>query len=242
MVPEGAAQLHYLLKCRVDIGAMDHGVAVNAGLQLRRSCVHPVNRAGSNWAVALVAQGVDRGHIQQPGVLRAMRSVAGQAALRLDRGVLVHEWPAVLHVALGADRILIGRGPDVVVPKGAVNIMAVAALDQAFVHLVVEGHIECRLHIGVALIAERGLGRLEQRLLLAAVNVVAADAADARLGMRSTFEVGMRSRMAAQARGVHLFRRSLGRVEDLGYVAAAVNVRLARAVATLAGDPFLAVQ
>src|ERR1017187_6461445 len=112
---------------------MDHGVAVNAWLQLGRSGVHPVNRAGGDWAMALVAQGVDIRHIQQPGVLRTMRSVAGHAPLRLDRGVLVYERPTHLRVALGADHILVSRGPQVVVPEGAVRIMTVAALDQTFV-------------------------------------------------------------------------------------------------------------
>jgi hypothetical protein len=149
--------------------------------------------------VALVAQRVDVRHIQQPRVLRTVRSVATQASFRLDRGVLEDERPARLGVALGADRILIGRRLQVVVPEGAVNVVAVAALDQAFVHLVVERHIERRLHVGVALEAKRGLRSLQQRLFLAAVDAVAAGAADAGLGMRRTIEVGMRSRVAAQA-------------------------------------------
>jgi hypothetical protein len=144
---------------------MNVGVAAGAWRQLRRSCAHPVNRAGRDRAMALVAQCVDLRHVQQPRVLRTMRRVAPQAPLRLDRGVLEDEWPARLRVALGADRILIGRGLQVVVPEGAVRIVAVAALHQAFIHLVVEGHIERRLHVGVALKAERGLRSLEQLLL-----------------------------------------------------------------------------
>jgi len=96
-------------------------------------------------------------HIQQPGVLRAVRSVAGQASLRLDRCVLVNERTAHIGVALGANHILIGRGPQVVIPKGAVNVVTVVAFDHAFVHRMVERHIERRLHVGVALEAERGL-------------------------------------------------------------------------------------
>jgi hypothetical protein len=42
-------------------------------------------------------------------------------------------------MALGADSILIGRGPDVVVAECAVYVVAVAALHQALIHLVVEG-------------------------------------------------------------------------------------------------------
>ena len=75
----------------------------------------------------------------------------------LTGGVLVNERTAHIRVALGADHILIGRGPQVVVPERAVNVMTVVALDHAFVHRMVEGHTECRLHVGVALKAERGL-------------------------------------------------------------------------------------
>src|SRR5580658_4775795 len=170
---------------------MNKRVATDAWRDLRRSSAHRVNRAGGDRAMALVAQRVDVRHVQQPGVLRAMRSVAPQAALRLDRSVLVHEWPAGLGVALGADRILIGSRLQVVVPEGAVNVVAVAAFDQPFVHLVVKRHIERRLGVSVALKTEHWLWRLQQRLLLAAVDVVAAEAAHAGFGMRGSNEVGM---------------------------------------------------
>ena len=49
-------------------------------------------------------------------------------------------------------------------------------------------------------------------------------------------EVRMRAGVAAEALGVYFFGRSLGGVEDFGYVAAAGNVLAARAVAVLAGD------
>jgi hypothetical protein len=51
----------------------------------------------------------------------------------------------------------------------------------------------------------------------------------------------MRSSVAALALGVYLFRRSLGGIEDLRHVAAALDVRLARPVAVLAGDALAAV-
>ena len=40
---------------RIDVGPMNHGVAGDAGRTVRRSCVHPMDRAGGNRAVALVA-------------------------------------------------------------------------------------------------------------------------------------------------------------------------------------------
>src|ERR1035438_2684583 len=121
------------------------------------------------------------------------------------------------------------------------HVVAVGALDQAFIHLVVYRHVELRLLVGVALVAERGLRRLEQRLLLATVDVVAADATDAGFGMRRAFEVGMRSRVAAQALFLHILGACVGGVEYLGDVAATINVCFARAVAVLAGGPVAAV-
>jgi hypothetical protein len=41
-----------------------------------------------------------------------------------------------------------------------VHVMAIAALDQAFLNLVVKRHIERRLGVGVALEAESGLRSL----------------------------------------------------------------------------------
>ena len=74
--------------------------------------------------------------------------------------MLINPRPARLGVALGADRILIRGRLQIVVPKSAVGVVAIGALDQALVHLVVEGHVERRLHVRVALEAERWLGAL----------------------------------------------------------------------------------
>ena len=156
------------------------------GHAIRRSRALSMNRAEGHAAMALVAQRVDVRHVQHPGVLRTVRRVACQAAFRLDRSVLIDKRPAHIRVALGADHVLIDRRSQVVGLEGAVHVMAVGALDHAFVHRVMERHIELRLHVGVALEAERGLRSLEQRLCFAAVNAVATDAADVGLGVRRT--------------------------------------------------------
>ena len=126
---------------------MNIGMAVRTSYDFRRPSAHPVNRVGSYAAVALVAERGDGRHVQQAGVLRTMRSVAPQTPFRLHRCVLEHKWPSRLRVALGADRILIGGGLNVVVPEGTVRIVAVRARQKAFIHLVVEGHIERRLDV-----------------------------------------------------------------------------------------------
>ncbi len=55
------------------------------------------------------------------GILRAVRRVAADAAFRLHRSVLEDERPARLGVALGADRVLIGGGLQVVAIERAVR-------------------------------------------------------------------------------------------------------------------------
>ena len=211
-------------------------MAAGARHAILRSLPLTMNRAGSDSTVALVAQPVNVRHVQHAGVLRAVRRMACQAAFRFDRGVLVDKGPTHVRVALGADHALICRGSQVAVLESAVNIVAVTALDGALVHRVVEGHIELSFLVAVTLEAERGLRSLEQRLLFAAVNAVATDAADISFGMRRAIEVGMRACMAAQTLGVDVFGRSLGGIEDLGHVATAGHVLTARAMAVLAGN------
>jgi hypothetical protein len=115
--------------------------------------------------------------------------------------------------------------------------MAVAALYQAFVHPVMERHIEGRLHVRVTLEAKsRLLGLQQSGLWHRLMDVVAANATYIRLGMRRTQEIGMSGRVAPQAPGVYILGRSLGGIENFGLVAAALNVRPARPVAILAGN------
>ena len=89
--------------------------------------------------MALVAQLIDIGNIHQPRILRAMWGMAAQAALTLHSRMFKHKGSARLRMALTANSILVGCRPDVVVAEGSVDVVAVAALDQALIHLVVEG-------------------------------------------------------------------------------------------------------
>ena len=218
-----------------------------------------MNRAGSNRAVALVAERGHRRHIHQPRILRTVRCVAGHTALALYRSMLIDERTALVTVALGADRALISRGLQVVWTKGAVSIVAVGALHQSFIHLVMNGHVELGFLLSVAAIAKRRLRGSQQVLLLiagmcirigseqvqrglqrlgriGAMDCVATHAADPCLGMRRTQEIRMRSSVAVQAGCVYILRRSLRGIEDLAGIAAAINVRLACTMAVLTSD------
>ncbi len=210
-------------------------MAVRTGYGFRRSRTHSVNRVGSHAAVALVTERVDGRHVQQAGVLGTVRSVASQTPLGLDRDVFIDERPARLGVAPGADRVLVGRGLHVVGQEGAVHVVAIAARDQAFVHLVVERHIERRLSVGVALEAERRLRNLQQIFFfLALVNAMAADTADVRLGVGRAVKVRVRSRVTGQALGVNFFGRVLRGIEYLADVAPTGHMVRAGAMAALA--------
>jgi hypothetical protein len=69
---------------------------------------------------------------------------------------------------------------------------------------------------------------------------VAAQAAYVGLGVRRAEEVGMRGGVTAEAGLIHLLGGGCGQIEDLGLVAAGLDMRLARPMAALAGDAFAA--
>ena len=145
--------------------------------------------------MAGVAEVVDARHVQEPCVLRTVRTVAAHAAFCLHRGVLVDKRSTHLRVALGADQIRIISGTQVAFLECAVHVVAICALDQTFVHLMMERHVECRFGVGMALEAESRLRSLEQRFFLAAVNAVAAGATEF---LRRVFAVGTHEKVQAR--------------------------------------------
>ena len=83
-------------------------------------------------------------------------------------------------------------------------IVAVGALHQPFLHLVMERHIELRLDVGVALEAKLRLGYLEQVLrILAGVNTMAVHAAYVCFTVAGALKVGVLSLVTSQALGIH---------------------------------------
>jgi hypothetical protein len=160
--------------------------------------------------------------------------------------MLIHEGSTRFHVALGADHVLIGGGQrcrHVVVSNLAVRIVAVRALDKAFIHLVMEGHGEERLDVGVALEAKSLLAGLQQdRVWHGLMDAVAAQAANTGPGMRGTEEVGVGIGVATKAGRINLPGRELVEPDDLGDIATAIDMSLAWAVAAFADDASSAVQ
>src|SRR5581483_548625 len=75
--------------------------------------------------VALQAERVDVGHVQQPRVRRAVRRMATDAAIGLHHRMLVNERSCRLGMALDADGILLGGSAQCLAVEGAMRIMAV---------------------------------------------------------------------------------------------------------------------
>ena|ERR1017187_3575094 len=125
--------------------------------------------------MALQANGVDVGAIEQPRIRTAVWRVARGASLGLNYIVLINKGARGFGVALGADRVLLRSRLQPLLAKCSVRIVAVSALHQAFFNLMVERHVELRLDVGVALEAKPGLSNFEQMLrIFAGVHTVAA--------------------------------------------------------------------
>jgi hypothetical protein len=207
IVPNGTSSTD---EGRVDIGSVNHGVATRAWRNLCRTGIHAMDGSRRDRAMALVAQLVDIRNIQQPRVLRAVRGVAAKATLCFYRGMFEYKRSARLGMALGTDSVLIRGRPDVVVAKGAMNIMAVTALDQPLIHFVMKRLRERRLHIRVTGITKLGLRDLQQiRFFSRRVNAMAANATNAGFEVRRAFEIRMRTYVATKAGGIDLFGGSL---------------------------------
>ena len=82
-----------------------------------------------------------------------MRNVARSASLGHLGGVLEDERTRFFHVTLEAYRILAGGGPQLRIYEAAMLVVAIGALDQLFVHAMMEGLGEIRLNLGMARVA-----------------------------------------------------------------------------------------
>jgi hypothetical protein len=182
--------------------------------------------------VALVANTVNIGAVEQVWSLPSVRNVAGNAALALHGAVLIDERTGSFGVAPDTKGVLLDGWPATLHFVSAVRVVTIRALNQSLIHLVVEGRGELRLDIGVALVAEGRLRRFEQGLYLAVVNVVAACATYIARGVIRVVKAPVLCQMALQTLGVHFLCAFIGRIEDFGFVAA-FRMCLTRAMAIL---------
>jgi len=98
---------------------------------------------------------------QQSRIRRAMRIVARQAALKLHRRMFVDKRTRSLRMALRADCILRCTLLQQAVIKRSVRIMAVTALQNTLVHLVMKRLGKRRLYVGMTTRAKLRLRSLQ---------------------------------------------------------------------------------
>jgi len=178
-----------------------------------------------------------------------MGEVTGSAAVDAEGGVFKDKRAAFVDVAFEAGFFVLqpvghharagGHAPGGGV--GAMGIVAVGALHEAFVDAVFDGHGELGLNVGVAGIAEVGL-RTGEKLLGGSgfVDGMAVGANDIGGGVRGAADVGARDlpAMTRQAGVEGLFGLELGKGNDLAFVAFGFDVSLAGAVAAFAAFVF----
>ena len=129
--------------------------------------------------MALQAEKVDVAQFQHMGIGSAVRQMAGLTSVDLHRLVFENKRPLLVRVALEADRILRGRSPHLVRLHRAVHVVAIAALDQPFVHAMMERHIELGFLLEMASIAKFGLGLNKHKIrFFAVMRRMAGDATD----------------------------------------------------------------
>ena len=100
--------------------------------------------SGPCWAldwerVTLQAQQVHLADSQKARIIGPMRRVATRASLGFYRHVLIHEGSLLVRVAFDTNGVPAWQCPHLLERCGAVRIVTVAALDQAFLDTVVIG-------------------------------------------------------------------------------------------------------
>jgi hypothetical protein len=94
-------------------------------------------------------------------------------------------------------------------------IMTIAAVHQAFVHLMVERLRKSGLYVSVAGIAKLRLRNLEKASLASEfVNAVTTHATNIRISVRGALEIRMCCRVALQALVIDCFRRRFVELEE----------------------------
>ena len=124
-------------------------------------------RGALDWeCVALQTEQVHLTHAQVARIGRPVGRVATATALRFDRYMLIHKRPLFVGMALYTNCVASGHGPHLAEGGRAVDVVTVAALDEAFVYPVVIRLREIGLRGCVTSVAEGGLCSGEKVLLL----------------------------------------------------------------------------
>lgn len=219
---------------------MDLVVAHGARLELRGLIVK-ARRSGcatqTGLGVTLQAEEVHIAEPQEVRVRGAVRRMARLASFRLHRIVLEDKGALLVHMALETHRVLRGRRAQLFRPEGPVGIMTIAAADQPFIHSMVERHIELRLRLQVAVVAEPGLPAQQQgAFCLRVMRRVAIETPDVVLRVNRMLEIHL---LLARLMAFHAARRSFLRrcrfeMEDRCGITGILYVSRPRSVARFA--------
>ena len=216
---------------------MDGGVAHCASLILGCLVVRWPTGPLRGERVALQTQEIDLAHPKQAWVCGTMGRVATAATFRFHWNMFVYKWPSRICVALGADGVSAGQSFHLPQGCGAMRVMAVAAVKQAFIDAVVIGFGKIGLGRGMAAVALFRLF-LNQQILgsFGVVRRMAVKTTHIIAGVRGIGEVALfvlRS-VATEAPGIGFLAREILEADDLGNVSAALHMRLSRAMAGFA--------
>ncbi len=88
--------------------------------------------------MALQTEKVDLTDFEEPRIGGTVGSMAGDAALGLHRHVLVDEGPLLVGVALVTNGVAAGERARLPHGRGSMKVMAVVALNQAFIYAMVK--------------------------------------------------------------------------------------------------------
>ena len=100
--------------------------------------------------MTLQAEQVHVAQFQHVGIWSPVCQMARLAPVHFYRRVFEHKRPLLVRVALEADRILCRGSPHLFGFHCAVDVVAIAALDQPFIHPMMERHIELRFLLEMA--------------------------------------------------------------------------------------------
>jgi hypothetical protein len=193
--------------------------------------------AKARRGVALQAKQVDVAQLQHVRIWTTVHQMAGLAAINFYRLMFEYKRSLLVRVARKANRILRGRSTHLMRPHRAVRIVAVGALDEAFIHSMVEGHIELSFLRQMARVAKFRLSLYQQEFsCFRMMRRMAGNAAHVILRMYRIDGVHVlrATGVAGHAAGVDLLGRVSLKHKNLGYVPAASDVRRSGSMATLA--------
>jgi len=149
------------------------------------------------------------------------------AALGLYWHMFIDEGAGFVRVALGADGIPAGQRPYLPESRRSMHVMAVTALDKAFLDSMVVGLAEVCLRGCVASVAELGLRRSEQVFrFFGIVRRVTIQAANIAAGMGRAGEVTllMFLPVTTQAAHIRVLPRHRFKTDDLACIPAALDM------------------